>query len=164
MRIGFYAGSFDPLTKGHEDIILRSLKLVDQMVIGIGVSASKKPLFSVAERQEIIHDAIAAHGAELAERINIVEFSGLLVDAARTHQATLIIRGLRSVTDYDYEAEMTAMNAAMAPDVETVFLMASPATRFISSTLVRQIASMKGSFSDFVSASVADRLRQKFQD
>lgn len=164
MRIGFYAGSFDPLTKGHEDIILRGLKLVDQMVIGIGVSASKKPLFSVAERQAIIHDAISAHSAELAKRINIVEFSGLLVDAARTHQATLIIRGLRSVTDYDYEAEMTAMNAAMAPDVETVFLMASPSTRFISSTLVRQIASMKGSFSDFVSPSVADRLRQKFQD
>lgn len=162
MRIGFYAGSFDPLTRGHEDIIVRSLAIMDRLVIGIGVSASKTPVFSVAERQALITQAIAAHGADLAKRIDVVEFSGLVVDAARAHAAAVIIRGLRSVSDYDYEVEMAAMNASMAPEVETIFLMASPQTRFISSTLVRQIASMKGAFSNFVSEAVADRLRQKF--
>ncbi len=161
MRIGFYSGSFDPLTRGHEDIIIRSLALVDRLVIGIGVSASKTPVFTVSERQELIAQSVLAHGADLVERIDVVEFSGLVVDAARAHGASVIVRGLRSVTDYDYEVEMASMNAAMAPDIETLFLMASPETRFISSTLVRQIASMKGPFSGFVSAVVADRLQQK---
>lgn len=155
MRIGFYAGSFDPLTLGHSDIINRSLSLVDKLIIGIGVSATKKPLFSLEERKAIIEKEHAT------DSISVVGFDGLLVDVAREHKASVIVRGLRSATDFEYEAQMTAMNRTMDKDIETIFLAASPEVGFISSTLVRQIAAMGGDVSPFVSANVKKMMEKK---
>lgn len=156
-RTGFYAGSFDPLTLGHEDIIQRSFSIVDRLIVGIGISASKKPVFSFEERERMIKASVGDIG-----HVEVVQFSGLLVNAAKQAGATTIIRGLRSAQDYEYEAQMTAMNYVMASDVETVFLSASPKTSFISSTLVRQIAEMGGDYSGFVSDNVMRELKSKF--
>ena len=157
LRTGFYAGSFDPLTLGHEDIIQRSFSIVDRLIVGIGISASKKPVFSFEERERMIKASVGDIG-----HVEVVQFSGLLVNAAKQAGATTIIRGLRSAQDYEYEAQMTAMNYVMASDVETVFLSASPKTSFISSTLVRQIAEMGGDYSGFVSDNVMRELKSKF--
>lgn len=162
-RIGFYSGSFDPVTLGHMDVILRSLKLVDTLVIGIGVHPGKAPLFSVEERIEMLESETAAviKKAGLAARISVVTFSGLTVDAARDAGATVIFRGLRDSTDFDYEMQMSGMNGAMAKEIDTVFLPASPSVRHITATLVRQIAMMGGDVTEFVSRDVARRLKGK---
>jgi pantetheine-phosphate adenylyltransferase len=161
-RVGFYSGSFDPVTLGHTDVIARAARLVDRLVIGVGVHASKAPLFSVEERRAMVEEACGplakAAGCELAFTI----FSGLVVDAAREAGATCIIRGIRDGTDLDYEMHMAGMNGAMAPEVQTVFLPASPAARHITATLVRQIAGMGGDISAFVPPAVARRLAAKF--
>jgi pantetheine-phosphate adenylyltransferase len=158
MKTGFYAGSFDPITLGHVDIIRRSFALVDKLIIGIGISASKTPCFDFDQRKAMILDATGNFG-----RVEVVEFSGLLVDVARQSGANLIIRGLRSAQDFDYEAQMTAMNYKMAPDIQTVFLASAPETSFISSSLVRQIASMGGETKKFVTKAVAKELKKKFR-
>ena len=159
-RIGFYSGSFDPVTLGHADVIGRALHLVDRLVIGIGVHPGKAPLFSVEERTAMLGAETAAlltpgHGIE------VVTFAGLTIDAARTAGATAIFRGLRDGTDFDYEMQMCGMNGAMAPGIDTVFLPASPHVRHITATLVRQIAMMGGDVSSFVSPKVARQLQGK---
>ncbi len=160
-RIGFTSGSFDPVTNGHSDIIARAARLVDALVIGIGVHPGKTPLFSVEEKVAMLEAETASIGRKTGCRIEIVTFDGLTVDAAREAKASVIFRGLRDATDFDYEMQMAGMNGTMADDIDTVFLPASPDVRHITATLVRQIAMMGGDVSAFVSKDVARRLKAK---
>ncbi|MFM1816634.1 MAG: Phosphopantetheine adenylyltransferase [Pseudomonadota bacterium] len=162
-RIGFYAGSFDPVTHGHSDVIVRALSIVDELVIGIGVHHGKEPMFSAKERIAMLEEETAAIAEKQDAEIRVVTFDSLVVDAARENGASVIIRGLRDGTDFDYEIQMAGMNSDMAPDVETVFLPASPGVRHIAASLVRQIAGMGGDVSKFVSPLVAKRLEAKVQ-
>ena len=159
-RIGFYSGSFDPVTLGHCDVIARALQLADWLVIGIGVHPGKAPLFTVDERIDMLKSECARLAPE-GVTVDVVTFAGLTVDAARQAGATAIFRGLRDATDFDYEMQMCGMNGAMAPLIGTVFLPASPGVRHITATLVRQIAQMGGDVSSFVSPSVAAQLAAK---
>ena len=158
MRVGIYPGTFDPITNGHIDIIHRALTLVDHLVIAMGINPSKAPLLSIEERSKLIEAEITPLAKKLGTSIAIATFSGLVVDAAENHDASMIVRGLRGVVDFEYEAQMVGMNRVMKPDVETVFLTASPETQFISSTLVRQIASMGGDISRFVPKRVEKKI------
>lgn len=160
-RIGFYPGSFDPVTLGHTDIIARACRLVDRLVIGVGTHDAKNPLFSIAERVGMLESETAAIARQTGTPIDIVTFGGLAVDAAQKAGASVILRGLRDATDFDYEVRMAGMNGAMAPDVETVFLAASPAAAHIAANLVRQIAVMGGDVSSFVSPAIAAKLKAK---
>ena len=161
-RIALYAGSFDPVTNGHLDVVRQALGLADRLVLAIGVHPGKAPLFPFEERLAMLTETCGplanAAGAELA----CVAFDGLLVDLAKREGATILIRGLRHGTDFDYEMQMAGMNGTMAPGVQTVFLPASPAVRPITATLVRQIAGMGGDVSGFVPAPVAARLKKRF--
>ena len=159
-RTGFCSGSFDPVTLGHCDVIVRALQLVDKLVIGIGVHPGKAPMFTIEERIEMLRTEAERLGANDGI-VNVVTFSGLTVSAAREAEATVIFRGLRDGSDFDYEMQMAGMNAAMAPDIGTVFLPASPGVRHITATLVRQIAALGGDVSPFVSKDIATRLAAK---
>lgn len=160
-RIGFYSGSFDPVTLGHVDVMRRALALVDKLVIGIGVHPGKTPLFTVAERTAMLKAETKVASKEFGATIEVVTFDGLVVDAARKAGARAIFRGLRDATDFDYEMQMSGMNGAMADDIDTVFLPASPDVRHITATLVRQIALMGGDVKHFVSRDVAKALKAK---
>lgn len=149
-RTAFYPGSFDPVTYGHLDIIARAARIVDKLVLGIGTHHGKEPMIPAEDRVALLQQASASIGAKAGVKIAIVTFDGLVVDAARRAGAGLIIRGLRDATDFDYEVQMGQMNAALAPDIETIFMAASPATRMISSSLVRQVAHMGGDIGPFV--------------
>jgi len=157
-RVGFYPGTFDPLTNGHMDIIRRALVLVDHLVISIGVHATKEPMLSLEERLALIEAEVKPLAKSAGATIAISTFSGLLVEAASKAGARIIIRGLRGAVDYEYEAQMVGMNRTMKPGIETVFLTASPETQFISSTLVRQIASMGGDVAPFVPKRVEKKI------
>ena len=161
-RIALYPGTFDPLTNGHVDVLGGALALADEVVVAIGVHPGKKPLFSLAERRAMIADAAKTLGKAESARIRTISFDGLVVDAARQAGATLLIRGLRDATDFDYEMQMAGMNASMAPDVATVFLPASSGVRHITATLVRQIAAMGGDIAPFVPSAVARKIDKKF--
>ena len=161
-RIAIYAGSFDPLTNGHLDVLKAALAVADTIYAAIGIQPSKAPLFSFDERAELIDDAMAAELGEDGKRIKVVAFDGLVINAARKHGASIMIRGLRDGTDLDYEMQMAGMNETMAPDLQTVFLPASPSVRTITATLVRQIASMGGDIRPFVPDNVARALAAKF--
>jgi len=160
-RIAIYTGSFDPLTNGHVDVIKSAARICDTLIVAIGVHPGKAPMFSAVERAGLIEaacrDLVAAQDCKLL----VKTFSGLAVEAARTMGAGLIVRGLRDGSDLDYEMQMAGMNAAMAPDVQTVFFAASPYVRHITATLVRQIASMGGDVSPFVPGVVVEALAQK---
>lgn len=160
-RIGFYSGSFDPITNGHTDVIARAARMVDTLVIGIGVHPGKTPMFSIDEKTAMLEAETAPIAKKSGCRMEIVTFSGLTVDAAREVKAGIIFRGLRDGTDLDYEMQMAGMNGAMVPDIDTVFLPASPQVRHITATLVRQIAGMGGDVSAFVSREVVRRLKAK---
>lgn len=161
-RDALYAGSFDPLTNGHLDVLRGALRLADTVFAAIGVHPGKKPLFDFDERVALIEQVAAAELGADAGRIKVIAFDGLVVDAAKQHGATMMIRGLRDGTDLDYEMQMAGMNLTMAPGIQTVFLPASPGVRFITATLVRQIAGMGGDISPFVPASVVGALTAKF--
>jgi pantetheine-phosphate adenylyltransferase len=163
-RIAFYAGSFDPVTNGHLDVIRQATRLADAVVCAIGVHPGKTPLFSADERIALLEAAAGKVARAANVTLTCVTFDDLVVNAARRSGATMLIRGLRDGTDFDYEMQMAGMNGTMAPDIATVFLPASPAVRHITGTLVRQIAGMRGDVSAFVPALVADRLKQKFAD
>ncbi len=160
-RIGFTSGSFDPVTNGHLDVIARAARMVDRLVIGVGVHPGKTPLFSPAEKIEMLKAETAGIAKKSGCAIEIVTFDNLTVDAAKDAGASLIFRGLRDGTDFDYEMQMVGMNATMAPGIDTVFLPASPGVRHIAGTLVRQIALMGGDVSEFVPPGVARRLKAK---
>ncbi len=160
-RVALYAGSFDPVTNGHIDVVRQAVRLADRLVLAIGVHPGKAPLFSAEERLAMLQETCVpiakAAGCEFA----CETFDDLAVTAAQRAGASMLIRGLRDGTDLDYEMQMAGMNGAMAPAVQTVFLPASPAVRPITATLVRQIAGMGGDVSSFVPASVAARLTSK---
>ncbi|MBU1211021.1 MAG: pantetheine-phosphate adenylyltransferase [Alphaproteobacteria bacterium] len=160
-RIGFYSGSFDPVTFGHTDVIARAAELVDRLVIGVGVHASKNPLFAAAERVEMLRMETVIIADKSGTEIEIVTFDNLAVDAARAEGATVIFRGLRDGTDFDYEMQMAGMNGAMAPDIQTVFVAASPQVRHIAANLVRQIARMGGNVGAFVSPEIEVFLKER---
>jgi pantetheine-phosphate adenylyltransferase len=161
-RIALYAGSFDPVTNGHLDVVRQAVRLADTLVLAIGVHPGKTPLFSPKERLAMLEETCGPLARKAKCKLSCVTFSDLVVTAAQRAGASILIRGLRDGTDFDYEMQMSGMNGAMAPDVQTVFLPASPAARPITATLVRQIAGMGGDVSAFVPANVAARLKQKF--
>ena len=160
-RIGFYSGSFDPVTNGHIDVIARAAGLVDVLIIGIGVHPGKAPLFSPEEKAAMLASETAAVAKRTNCKISTTLFDGLTVDAARATGAQVIFRGLRDGTDLDYEMQMAGMNGAMAPDIQTVFLPASPGVRHVTASLVRQIALMGGDVASFVSKDVAKHLKTR---
>ena len=161
-RIALYAGSFDPVTNGHLDVERQATRLADRLVLAIGVHPGKAPLFSPADRLDMLEQTCGPLVRKAGGKLSCITFSGLVVTAAKKAGATLLIRGLRDATDFDYEMQMAGMNGEMAPGVQTVFLPASPNVRPITATLVRQIAGMGGDVSAFVPASVAARLKKKF--
>jgi pantetheine-phosphate adenylyltransferase len=161
-RIAFYPGTFDPVTNGHVDIFEGALAIADAVVVGVGINAGKSPMFALEERLAMVRDMIASLDGSTDPRARAIAFDGLAVDAARKAGASMLIRGLRDASDFDYEMQMSGMNCTMAPGLRTVFLPASPKARHITATLVRQIASMGGDVSAFVPTSVAQRIEQKF--
>ncbi len=160
-RIALYPGSFDPITNGHSDVLHGALRLADEVVVAIGIHPSKEPMFDVDERRAMIAE-VAETLPGAAGRVRVETFHGLVVEAARKLGAGVIVRGLRDAADFDYEMQMAGMNGAMAPEVQTVFLPATPETRHITATLVRQIAAMGGDVHPFVPATVAARIARKF--
>jgi pantetheine-phosphate adenylyltransferase len=161
-RTALFAGSFDPITLGHVDVVRGAVRLADKLVLAVGIHPGKTPLFSPDERlamlQEICAPLARAAGCDLA----CLTFADLVVSVARREGASILVRGVRDSTDFDYEMQMAGMNAAMAPGITTVFLPAAPAVRPITATLVRQIAGMDGDVSAFVPPAVAARLKKKF--
>ncbi len=157
MRIGLYPGTFDPITNGHMDIIGRAVKLVDRLVIGVAENDDKGPLFSTAERVEMVRAEVARFG----DRVEVRPFSSLLMHFAEELGAGMIVRGLRAVADFEYEFQMTAMNQRLNADIETVFLMADPRHQAIASRLVKEIARLNGSIESFVSPAIAEQVRIK---
>ncbi|MGH6820565.1 MAG: pantetheine-phosphate adenylyltransferase [Methylocella sp.] len=149
-RIGFYPGSFDPVTYGHLDIIARAARLVDKLVLGVGMHSDKQALLDAKSRVQLLEEVIRPIAEHTGVKISVVTFDDLAVNAARRHHAGVIIRGLRDASDFDYEVQMGQMNGAMAPDIESVFLAASPATRMIASSLVKQIAQLGGDITLFI--------------
>jgi pantetheine-phosphate adenylyltransferase len=161
-RIGIYPGTFDPITNGHTDIIRRALHVVDHLVIGVARNDGKGPLMSTDERVEIVRDEVAHIENGGAERIEVRPFDTLLMSFAESVGAGIIIRGLRAVSDFEYEFQMTGMNARLNPQIETVFLMASDRYQFISSRFVKEIGALGGDISHFVSPRVAAHLLDRF--
>lgn len=161
-RTAFYAGSFDPVTNGHLDVVRNAVQLADKLVIAIGVHPGKQPLFSADERLAMLEETCGPLARAAKCELSCTTFDNLAVAAARKAGANILIRGLRDGTDLDYEMQMAGMNEAMAADVQTIFLPASPMVRPITATLVRQIAGMGGDVSAFVPAAVAARLKKKF--
>jgi len=161
-RTALYPGSFDPVTNGHLDVVRRAVRLADRLVLAIGVHPGKAPLFSAEERLAMLQETCTPFAREAGCELAFIVFDDLVVSTARRQQATLLIRGLRDGTDLDYEMQMAGMNGTMAPDIQTIFLPASPEVRPITATLVRQIAGMGGDVSAFVPAKVAAQLKQKF--
>jgi pantetheine-phosphate adenylyltransferase len=161
-RIAFYAGSFDPVTNGHLDVVRQASSLVDRLVVAIGIHPGKAPLFPTEERLKMVMDVFAPIAARSGCKVECITFDDLTVTAAQRVGANILIRGLRDGTDLDYEMQIAGMNQTMAPDVHTVFLPASPRVRPITATLVRQIAGMGGDVSPFVPDVVAAKLKARF--
>ncbi len=149
-RTGFYPGTFDPVTTGHLDIVERAARLVDRLIIGVAENSGKQPLMPLNERIICVTEETRPIAERTGSQISVIGFSNLLVEEARTHGATLIVRGLRVVTDFDYEVQMFGMNHHLAPDIETVFLMATERSQYISSRLVKEVARLGGDITSFV--------------
>ncbi len=161
-RTGVYPGTFDPVTNGHIDIITRARKVVDRLVVGVAANLDKTPLFTAEERIALMNGEIAAAGVD--GRIEVRSFDNLLMDFVISVGATVIVRGLRAVSDFEFEFQMTGMNARLNPGVETVFLMASDRHQFISSRLVKEIGRLGGDVGHFVSPQVKERLEERFRE
>ncbi len=156
MTRAIYPGTFDPLTRGHEDLVRRASKLFDTLVVAVADSRGKNPIFSHDERLSIARETLAQHS-----NVEVVGFSGLLVSFVRQQRADVVIRGLRAVSDFEYEFQMAGMNRHLMPEVETIFMTPTDQYQFISGTLVREIALLGGDVSKFVAPSVQDWLRRK---
>jgi pantetheine-phosphate adenylyltransferase len=161
-RIGVYPGTFDPVTNGHLDIIERATNLVDHLVLGVAINDGKGPLFSLAERVAMVEHELPAIMARTGTTIVVKPFKSLLMNFASDHSAKIIIRGLRAVSDFEYEFQMAGMNSHLAPEIETVFLMASDKCQFISSRFVKEIGKLDGDITDFVPENVREKLLERF--
>ena len=162
-RVGIYPGTFDPITNGHTDIIRRASRVVDRLIVGVARNDGKGPLFSTNERVEIVREEIIqALDKDVSQRIEVRAFESLLMNFAESVKASVIIRGLRAVSDFEYEFQMAGMNARLNTEIETVFLMASDRFQFISSRFVKEIGALGGDVSHFVSKRVAARLNERF--
>ncbi len=157
-RVAVYPGTFDPLTRGHEDLVRRSARIFDRLVLGVADSPGKRPLFSLAERVALAREVLAD-----APNVEVVGFSGLLIDFVRDQGASVIVRGLRAVSDFEYEFQMAGMNRRLHPDVETLFLTPGEEHMFLSATMVREIGLLGGDVSTFVAPCVARRIREIHQ-
>jgi pantetheine-phosphate adenylyltransferase len=155
--VAIYAGSFDPITRGHEDVVRRSREFVDKLIVAVAVNSSKQPLFSLDERMSLATETLGNDPG-----IHVCQFGGLLVDFAQTVGASLIIRGLRAVSDFEYEFQMALMNRHLSPTLETVFMVPSVETTYISSSIIREVARFGGDLSGLVHPAVAAALRAKF--
>ena len=155
-RIAIYPGTFDPVTRGHIDICHRALKMFDEVVIGVADSTAKSPFFDIHERREMLELVFAD-----TDRISVKPFSGLLIDFARECNAQIIVRGLRAISDFEYEVQLAGMNQSLANEIETVFLTASQQYAFVSSSLVREIARLNGDVSEFLHPEILRRLSNK---
>lgn len=163
IRIGIYAGTFDPVTYGHIDIIKRALKVVDRLVVGVASDSGKDTVFSVEERCSLLAQEIASLKCNIKDRVEIKPFSGLLVNFARDVDATILVRGMRVVSDFEYEYQMASANARLMPELETVFLTASENMQFTSSRFVKQICRLGGDVTSFVPQRVAESLKQHYE-
>jgi pantetheine-phosphate adenylyltransferase len=161
-RIAIYPGTFDPITYGHQDIIQRAARIVDRLIVGVASNAGKGPLFTVEERVALVSDDIGGWRTKSGNAIEVRAFDSLLMNFAIACQAEVIIRGLRAVSDFEYEFQMAGMNTRLNPDVETVFLMASERCQFISSRFVKEIGRLGGDISSFVSPLVQERLNDRW--
>ena len=155
--IGLYPGTFDPVTRGHEDLIERGLRIVDELVVGIAVDTAKESLFSIEDRVAMLREVTVSE-----KRIRVETFSGLTVEFARSRNATVILRGLRAVSDFEYEFQMALMNKHLAEEIEILFMAPDTTYSFLSSSLVREVARLGGDVTPFVSPSVARRLAERF--
>ena len=160
-RIAIYPGTFDPVTNGHLDIISRGARLVDRLIVAVAVNAGKGPLFELSERVSLLEQEIAHLPADIAARIEVRPFKSLLMSFAQECGARIILRGLRAVSDFEYEFQMAGMNRQLMPDVETVFMTPSDQFQFVSGTFVREIATLGGDVSKFVAPSVLRRLQDR---
>ena len=159
-RIGVYPGTFDPMTNGHADIIFRAARMLDRLVVAVAVNTGKAAMFAVGERVEMVQGEVDEMD-NVAAKIEVMDFDNLLVEFAAAQGATIIVRGLRAVSDFDYEFQMSSMNAKLNPDIDTVCLMASDRHQFIASRLVKEIAALGGDVSQFVSPRIAERLIER---
>ena len=157
-NVAIYPGTFDPVTCGHGDICKRALKMFDQVVVGVADNPQKKPFFSLQERIEMLEIVFADE-----PRITVKPFSGLLIDFARDAQSQIIIRGLRAISDFEFEVQLAGMNRSLAPEIETVFLTAAEKYAFVSSSLVREIARLRGDISEFIHPEIHRRLVEKLE-
>ncbi len=162
MRTAIYPGTFDPITVGHMDIIKRALNVTDRLIVAVALDTGKEPVFDLAMRSRLVEEDLSSIIGKDAHRVEVRSFSGLLVNFAEEMGASMVIRGLRAISDFEYEFQMACMNARMKPEIETVFLTASENTHFISSRFVKQIARLGGDISSFVSPNVASHLRAHF--
>lgn len=162
-RIGVYPGTFDPITHGHLDIILRATRMLDKLIIAVAANDGKNPQFGLAERVEMVKGEVQNLPNGLGKKVEVRSFDNLLVNFTQSVGASVIVRGLRAVTDFEYEFQMAGMNAKLKPEIETIFLMASERHQFISSRFVKEICRLGGDISQFVSPSVAERLIASFR-
>ena len=162
-RIALYPGTFDPVTNGHLDIIYRASSLCDVLIIGVAENIGKNPFFDISQRKSLIEKAIntTTKSSRKLGEIKVKSFDNLLIDFARSNSVTMIIRGLRAVSDFDYEFQMAGMNARLANDIETVFLTASERHQFVASRFVKEIALLEGDISSFVPSNVAKAIENK---
>ena len=156
MKIAVYPGSFDPITCGHLDIIKRCCAIYDEVIVAVLQNSSKKPFFTVGERIELIKKSLTG-----AKNVRVMAFGGLLVDFVKQQRASVVVRGLRAMTDFEYEFQMALLNKKLCPDIETLFMVTSTHYSYVSSSIVKEIASLGGDFSELVPDEILDDIKQK---